>query len=143
MITYLDTSALVKLFVEEKNSDQVRKAVSESKLVVTHEIAYVEACAAFARLARMRGSDALFTTFRKVFDAQWKTWEIVKTTETLVQRAADLAARFSLRGYDSLPLAAAESTFEVSRGHIGFQFAVYDVDLADAAKHMSIPLLQR
>jgi uncharacterized protein with PIN domain len=51
MILYLDTSAPVKLFVEETHSDRVRQAVSAGQLTVTHAIAYVEACAAFARAA--------------------------------------------------------------------------------------------
>jgi len=44
MILYLDTSALVKLFVEEAHSARVRKTVSAAQLTVTHAIAYVEGC---------------------------------------------------------------------------------------------------
>ncbi|WP_347257902.1 PIN domain-containing protein [Methylocaldum sp.] len=55
MIVYLDTSALVKLFVKEVRSDRVRQAVSRARVVATHVIAYVETCAAFARAAQVRG----------------------------------------------------------------------------------------
>src|SRR5687767_12165769 len=122
MILYLDTSALVKLFVEEAQSDRVRTAVSAGQLIVTHAIAYVEACAAFARLAHARGGDALFAALRRNLDVQWKAWEILGATEPLIQQAADLAGRYRLRGYDSLHLAAAESSFQAFRGQVPFHF---------------------
>ena len=39
MILYLDTSALVKLYVEEEYSSTVEQAVSNAKIVATHLIA--------------------------------------------------------------------------------------------------------
>lgn len=54
MIVYLDTSALVKLFVEEAHSTGVRRAVSAARMVATHAIAYVEACPTFAWMAFAR-----------------------------------------------------------------------------------------
>lgn len=141
MILYLDTSALVKVFVKETQSSQVRRAVSAGQLIVTHSIAYVEACAAFARVAYARGDDALFPALRKNLDVQWKAWEILSATEPLIQKAADLAGRYRLRGYDSLHLAAAESSFQAFRGQVPFHFAVFDDPLGDAAKKAGIPLL--
>ena len=114
MILYLDTSALVKLFVREPHSERVRKAVSEGRLVATHAISYVEACATFARVAYDRGEDALFSAMRRNLDLQWEAWDILSVTEPLVRRAADLAGSHRLRGYDSLHLAAAESAFAVT-----------------------------
>jgi predicted nucleic acid-binding protein len=142
MILYLDTSALVKLFVEEAHSDRVRQAVSKARLITTHAIAYVEACATFARLAHDRGENALFFALRQNLDVQWETWEILNVTETLVHRAADLAGRYRLRGYDSLHLAAAESAFDVFRNRVPFQFAVFDGQLSAAAKQAGIPLIE-
>lgn len=141
MILYLDTSALVKLFVEETQSARVRQAVSAGQLIVTHAIAYVEACAAFARVAHVRGDDALFPALRRDLDVQWRAWEILNAAEPLIQQAADLAGRYRLRGYDSLHLAAAESSFRAFRGQVPFHFAVFDDQLSDAAKKAGIPLL--
>lgn len=141
MILYLDTSALVKLFVQEPLSDRVRRAVSGGQLVATHTIAYVEACATFARVAYDRGVDALFSDLRRNLDIQWGAWEILGVTEPLVRRAADLAGRYRLRGYDSLHLAAAESVWEVFRGDAPFHFAVFDSQLSAAAKQIGIPML--
>lgn len=141
MILYLDTSALVKLFVEEAHSAQVREAVSAAQLTITHAIAYVEACAAFARAGEARGDDALFAALRGNLDIQWKAWEILEATEPLIRRAADLAGRYRLRGYDSLHLAAAESAFQAFLGRLSFHFAVFDDELSGAAKQAGIPLL--
>ena len=141
MILYLDTSALVKLFVNERHSDRVREAVSGARLIATHAIAYVEACAAFARLANERRRKALLSTLRGALDQQWPGWEIVDVTEHMVRRAADLAGRHLLRGYDSLHLAAAQSVYEVFSGAAQFQFAVFDERLRIAAQDLSLPLL--
>lgn len=142
MILYLDTSALVKLFVEEAHSARVLQAVSEARLTATHTIAYVEACATFARVAHDRGKARLFSALRRRLDVQWQSWEILNVTERLIRRAADLAGSYRLRGYDSLHLAAAESVFEVFRGHMPFFLAVFDGQLSAAAKRLGIPLLE-
>lgn len=142
MILYLDTSALVKLFVAEAYSDSVRQAVSKARLTVTHAIAYVEACATFARAARLHGNDALFPALRANLDVQWKAWEILNVTEPLIHRAATLAGRHRLRGYDSLHLAAAELAFEAFHGQMSFHFAAFDVQLKEAASQTGIPLLK-
>ena len=52
MKLYLDTSALVKLYVEEEGSATVREAIARAETVATTVIVYVEACAAFARRRR-------------------------------------------------------------------------------------------
>ena len=57
MILYLDTSALVKLYVEEEGSDEVKKACEQAQVVVTSRLAYAEARSAFARAWRERRFD--------------------------------------------------------------------------------------
>jgi uncharacterized protein len=110
VILYLDSSALVKLFVDEAAAERVRDAVAGSRLVVTHAIAYVETCAAFAGVARERKDESLLPRLWKQLDRQWDGWEIVQVTDTLIRRAADLAGVLGLHGYDSVHLAAAEAT---------------------------------
>jgi len=52
VILYLDTSALVKLYVEEEGSEDVDTAVRNASRVATSAVAYPEARATFARLER-------------------------------------------------------------------------------------------
>ena len=49
MTVYLDTSSLVKLYVDEPDADDVQRIVGEADVVATSVLAYPEARAAFAR----------------------------------------------------------------------------------------------
>ncbi len=141
MILYLDTSALVKLFVPEAHSDRVRSAVASASVVATQLLAHVEACSAFARLAEARTDKSLFQRLRRALDAHWMEWEIVQAEERLVRRAGEFCAQYRLRGYDSVHLAAAERVHGASRGHADFRFGVFDGNLARAAASLGLPLL--
>lgn len=141
MILYLDTSALVKLFVAEAHSEQVRAAVSRSYVVATQLLAHVEACSAFARLAETRADPSLFQRLRRKLDAHWTEWEIVGVEEKLVRRAGEFCARYRLRGYDGVHLAAAEMVDGASRGHADFRLGVFDSRLARAANDLGLTLL--
>lgn len=142
MILYLDTSALVKLFVQEAHSAQVRGAVSRSTAVVTHLIAYTEACSAFARLAAERADTGLAGRLRRALDMYWPEWQAVTVDELLVRRAADLAVRHRLRGYDSVHLAAAEAVYRAAGEPAGFVFAAFDASLGRAATAEGLALLE-
>ena len=141
MILYLDTSALVKLFVPEANSEAVRAAVTAGSVVATQLLAHVEACSAFSRLAEARADKSLFQRLRRELDAHWTEWEIVQVEEPLVRRAGELCARYRLRGYDSVHLAAAERIRGASSGYANFRFGVFDANLARAARDLNLPLL--
>lgn len=52
MILYLDTSSLVKLYIQEEESPQVRQLVDAADVIATSVVAFPEARSAFARLAR-------------------------------------------------------------------------------------------
>lgn len=143
MILYLDTSALVKLFVEEADSDLVRSATASASMISTHLVAYAEACAAFARLAEIKAESGLFARLRQALDDHWAEWEIVAVDERLIRRAGELAGRYRLRGYDSVHLAAVEDVYGASRGRAEFRFSVFDTELKRAAQSAGFPLLEK
>ncbi len=58
MILYLDTSSLVKLYVEEEHSGIVRNWVADANALVSLVIAYPEALSAFSRRHRAGELDA-------------------------------------------------------------------------------------
>ena len=108
MFTYLDTSSLVKLYVEEDESSFVYDLVRSSEITATSIIAYAEARAAFA----CRFREKAFTLkehirLKAVFDEDWSNYFILNLTENMVKMAGDLADKHSLRGIDSIHLATA------------------------------------
>lgn len=141
MIVYLDTSALVKLFVPEPHSEAVRAAVTAGSVVTTQLLAYAEACSAFSRLSESRSDESLFERLREELDAHWTEWEIIQVDERLVRRAADLCSQFRLRGYDSVHLAAAERARGISSAYADFRFGAFDAHLTRAARGLDLPLL--
>jgi len=105
---YLDTSALVKLYVEQDGSSAVRRLVSQSRPVGTSALAYVEARAAFSR--RKTEGHLTVAEHRRVvhdLDADWDRFVRLEVTEPLIREAADLAEAHRLRAHDAIHLASA------------------------------------
>src|SRR5437868_5869360 len=116
---YLDSSAIVKLYVDEPDSWTVRAAVTNDPAVATVRISYAETAAALASAARLgRVVDQVAAMGR--FQRDWMIWAHVELDQALVESAADLAARYALRGYDAVHLAAVLVTAAGDPGSIGF-----------------------
>lgn len=141
MILYLDTSALVKLYVEEEGTEEVDGAVRRSERVVTCRIAYAEARAAFARAKRERmlSERELRTAVRRL-DLDFGAYDLVEITEPLVRRAGELAEKRALRGFDAVHLASALLAVRDARRA---EFGSYDSRLSLAAKAEGFRLLGR
>ena len=132
MILYLDTSSLVKIFVDEEGSDEVRGLVDQARWVSTSVIAYPEARSAFARQSREgalspRGHRIVKTNL----DASWDQFLVLRVTDEIRSRAGDVAEAYALRGFDSLHLA---SYLELSHYVSNAQFSSFDVRLNQAAE---------
>jgi len=137
---YLDTSALVKLYVEENGSATVREAVAGAETIATTVIAYVEACAAFAR-RRREGPLSRSDYRRTIHDLQsdWDRYLLLEVTNELVRSAAELAAIHPLRAYDAIHLASAKVLQERLQGPIFF--ACWDSRLSAIAKREGLTLV--
>jgi predicted nucleic acid-binding protein len=142
VILYLDTSALAKLFIAEPGSQQVAAAVGSSLAAATHRIAYVEMHATLAKAVRTgRIETSTLEPRLREFEDRWASLEVVEATEALVRRAAGLAIRYGLRGYDSVHLAAALAVRETLGETVIYRFAATDGRLNDAARRAGLPLL--
>jgi len=108
MIVYLDTSSLVKLYVEENESSKVDDLVKSSEVTATSLVAYAEARAAFARRYREKAftSDE-YDRMKEVFNKDWSRYLILSVTEDMVRLAGDLTEKHALRDFDSIHLASA------------------------------------
>ena len=108
MILYLDTSALLKLYVVEEGRDLVEQAVDEAAVISTSSVAYAEARASFARKRREAVfSDDELREAVAVFDEDWQTFETLAATEKAARLAGGLAEEHALRGFDAIHLASA------------------------------------
>ena len=108
MITYLDTSSLVKLYVEEAGSGRIRNITQQAEIISTSKIAYAEARSAFARKQREGGFSQY--RLRKIvvdFNGDWENYFVIEITDGLIRFAGDLAEKYLLRGFDSIHLASA------------------------------------
>ncbi|WP_018412664.1 type II toxin-antitoxin system VapC family toxin [Methyloversatilis thermotolerans] len=133
MIVFCDTSALVKLYIEEEGSADLLDAVAGSSVVAVCRVAWAEAMAAFARRARENpADDAIVDEARGRLRTHWPDFAIVEITQTLVELAGDYADTFALRGYDSIQLAAAQTLNLAGVGAVAF--ACFDSRLNKAAR---------
>ncbi len=108
MITYFDTSVVLKLLVaDEIGGDAAERLWLESEFVVCAEIGYVEARAALAAVHRdSRLTKASYVVAKHELEALWSQVDIVAVTADLVSEAGNLAESEKLRGYDAVHLAA-------------------------------------
>lgn len=108
MILYLDTSALVKLYVAEEDSRDVRQRLKEAERVATSRVAYPEARSALARRRREGAlSGAGLTKAVSALDRDLETYVVVELYEHVAREAGRLAEKHSLRGFDAIHLASA------------------------------------
>lgn len=130
---YLDTSAIVKKYVAESGSNEVREMIADSALSATAVISRAETAAAFAKAIRVGLlTEAESRECHKQFSREWKNYVRIRITEALIARADQLAWSSILRGYDAVHLAAALQWQE----HIGesITLATFDRQLREAAR---------
>lgn len=109
MIGYLDTSVLVPLLVAEPTTEACQRFWDDVDAAVSSRLAYVETAAALARartMDRLTGDehDAALALLEQL----WSECDVAEVHESMVRRAAVLARRFALRGYDAVHCASAE-----------------------------------
>lgn len=133
MIAYLDTSSLVKLYVEEEGSRLVRDLVERSEVVATSVVTYVETRAAFARQRREGGLTASgFGQAKSDFEQDWPRYLAVEVNEAVYRSAGDLAEKHHLRGFDGIHLSSYLSLFGDDARQI--RFSSFDEALNRAAR---------
>ena len=108
MITYVDTSSLLKLLIDEPGSDRVGLLWDTADVLASVALVVVEARAALAAAERgARLTAAQHAEARSGLDVLVEELTMVAVSEDLIERAAELAESAALRGYDAIHLAAA------------------------------------
>lgn len=138
---YLDTSALLKLFVEEDGSGRVR-ALAEGRLgadvLLVSRLGYTEASISLARMVHLgRISPADLPHHLVSLEDYWdQSIQEVELSEEILEEARQLAQRFPLRAYDAIHLASAREAKRMLRGMFDgeLRFLAFDAALLKAAQ---------
>jgi predicted nucleic acid-binding protein len=123
-VTYLDTSAFVKLVTVERESAALRRFLGRWPRRASAAVLRTEV----ARALRRAGYEARVGTARRLLAAMW----LVRPDEPLLDRAGELEPR-TLRSLDALHLAAAPAI-----GPELGAFLTYDERLAEAARGVGL-----
>lgn len=137
MICYLDSSALVKRYLDEPGGSQVRQLMADADAIGTVAISRAEVVAALAKAVRLGAitrEDA--ESARRFFQIEWRSLSRIELSDFVVERAADLAWGYGLRGYDSVQLAAA-MIWQETMG-VSLTLATFDGQLWEAAARVGL-----
>ncbi len=108
MITYVDTSSLLKLLIDEDGSEQAGRLWDTADAVASVALVVVEARAALAAAERgVRLTAAEHRRAKTELNVLVDELTIIGITDDLIVQAAGLAESEALRGYDAVHLAAA------------------------------------
>jgi len=135
MTLYLDTSSLLKLYVEEDESSEVRGLVDRAQAVVTSVVTFAETRATLSRLRReKRLTPTHFAEAKRSFVEDWAKFLTVSVTDDLARAAGELAEKHGLRGFDSIHLATFVHVLEQSEDDV--EFSSFDKRMVAAARRL-------
>jgi len=138
VILYLDTSSLVKVYLDETHSDFLREWVGVAGAVATSLVAYPEALSAFSR--RWNRGDLTAERWGlacESFARDWPSFLLVPLNEI---RAGGLIPEYLLRGFDAVHLAAACDLFDRFQAE-DVVFSSFDGALLKAARATGLSIL--
>ncbi|MFV1970034.1 MAG: type II toxin-antitoxin system VapC family toxin [Acidimicrobiia bacterium] len=128
-IVYFDSSALVKLVVDEPGSDVASSLWDGADAVVSSGLAYPEVRAALAAAHRSgRISSRSLSRAKRSWEELWEALMIVIPRRGLLVDAGGEAERHHLRGYDAVHLSSA-----LTLGSSHVVIAAWDDRLRDGA----------
>jgi predicted nucleic acid-binding protein len=139
-VIYLDTSALIKRFVNEKGSSVVQSLLQRPGGVATAKIAYAETFAGFARKLREGNiPKPLHALACRQFERDWPAYLRIELQDDILFLARDLIQRHPLRSFDAVHLASALSLKSALGEEI--TFAAADGRLLRAARNENLTAL--
>lgn len=136
MIAYVDTSSLIKLYVDEAGADAVRNLVRGASIVATSVATNVEMRASLAAWRRDRRlTPSAYSSTRAAFLHDWTSLVAVELNDDVIRAAGDLAERHQLRTLDAIHLASFAQILERA-GTEDVRFSSFDDKLNRAARSL-------
>ena len=107
-VVYFDSSAMVKLVVEEAGSELAAQLWDGCDTAAASRLAYPEVRAALAAAGRNHDLDpGGQAAAEQAWEEFWSATRPVELTRAVERHAGQLAARYALRGADAVHLASA------------------------------------
>jgi len=133
MTVYLDTSAFVKLYVDENGSQKVRSVISKANSLAISEIGLVESYSALFRKALHEGYQ-LRHLERIINDLErdWLALGRIHLNDPVIAETKKIIKKYFLRSYDAIHLASALILSKALGKRIGF--LCFDNKLNEVAK---------
>lgn len=135
MTPYLDTSSMVKLYVQEEGTKAVQELASQSTSITTSWLAYPEARAAFA--GKYRRGELTEEQYRRViaaFEGDWGSYLALEVSYHILLEAGQLAEKHGLKAADAIHLASGRYIASIDRRPASFLFVCHDGQLLRAAQ---------
>jgi len=127
MAIYVDTSALLKRYIEEPDSGIAQDYLLADTSWFSGRHTFVEVRRNLANLL----SDDELVRMRALFEEDWKRFSVVELDEITCRLAADIGEQTGLRTLDSLHVGAA-----VRLGPKFLRFITFDIRQAMVARQM-------
>lgn len=125
----MDSSALLKLYLDEPGSDECRRLIADAAEVATAIVALVE----------VRRNLALYfdrndlAHAREDFERDWERFSVMPVDPVVCGRAASIAEQTGLRPLDAIHVSAAE--------RVGGPLLTYDLRQANAARALGVTVI--
>ncbi|MDP9445003.1 MAG: type II toxin-antitoxin system VapC family toxin [Actinomycetota bacterium] len=132
MTLYVDSSALLKRYVDEPDSDQFNRVLDSDGRWLTCRVTWVEVWRNLGR--HLVGADA--PAARDAFRADWRFVTVVEVDSLLAEAAGRIADLTGTRTLDALHLAALQRA-----GPAGITLLTADLRQAQAARSLGWPVL--
>lgn len=132
MALYVDTSALLKRYVDEPDSDVCERHLLSDPVWLTGRHTLVETR---RNLLRLLATDELAVA-RSQLAADWKRLHVIELDELTCEIAADVAEATGARSLDAMHLAAASRV-----GKTGLALLTFDIRQAQAARQLGFTVV--
>jgi predicted nucleic acid-binding protein len=137
LIIYLDTSSLVKLYVEEAHATLVREWADDAEFMATCRVALPETISALDR--RFRNGDFSKQDYELLTDGFQKDWLNFVVLDFDEIEAGRLVRKYGLRGFDAVHLSSAKM---IKRdASVALFFSSFDEKLNKAAMAEGLEVL--
>jgi predicted nucleic acid-binding protein len=135
-IVYFDSSALVKLVLDETGSDVAAAVWNACDAALSSRLAYPEVCAALAAAGRDHDlTESEASTAAGEWDVFWSSMRPIELSPDVERTAGELAVLHRLRGADAVHLASA-----LALGSQEVTVAVWDKRLHAGAAAAGLPV---